>query len=92
MFSMQMPRTRHTAHPFPGFGDATAGQEAGMHPDTAGAPPTRLELDQYLRELRRLSPSRRMPEAFPGAPAPRLGLSRHELRVLRRAAGEKRTR
>jgi hypothetical protein len=65
-----------------------------MHPDTAGAPPTRLELDQYLRELRRLSPSRRMPDASPGTgtPALRLGLSRHELRVLRRAAGEKRTR
>jgi hypothetical protein len=63
-----------------------------MQSDTETAPPTRVELDQYVRELRRLSPARRVPVATTGTSTMRPGLSRHELRVLRRAAAEKRTR
>jgi hypothetical protein len=65
----------------------------GMQP--AETPPTRVELDQYVRELRRLSSARREPARLPSHAATRpgrRGMSRHELRILRRAEGEQQSR
>jgi len=63
-----------------------------MQPLSADDAATRVELEQYLRELRRLSAARREP-APPASHAARRsgrrGMSRHELRILRRAAGVK---